>query len=174
MEKHMVNKAILFTFILLATLSNAFAFADDPKVFQILHDNNQIACAKTDQEYAFCWEPFKAKFLKLQVNQAEIQKLQQNDGIYCHENASCCDLSDSSLCVSTLRELVDQISNYNNYRFDSKYFENRIAKIRALGAAIYMYHGHSGMVDVCNKLPTEGEIRRLVESLWDSIGDWLG
>jgi hypothetical protein len=160
----MIDKMIMFIFVLLAALGNAFAYANDPKVFQISHDDNQIACAEIDKESAFCWEPSEKRFLKLRVNQAERQGLQQNYGVCCEG-----DLNDY---VSPLEELAIQVLNHNNY--DSKYERNRRAKIRALGAAIYMCSDHNKMVDICESLPRSRGIRRLVESYWGGIGDWFG
>ena len=168
----MTNKIILFVFILLATLNNALAYQNDPEVFQISHDNSRIACAEIDEEYAYCWEPSKNKILKLQTDQSERQKLQQNFGIYCHEENHCCDLNDSKLYISTLKKLTVRMLDYDNY--DSNYSKNRRAKVRAIGATIYMCHGHEKMVEICESLPKERGIRRLVESLWNGIGRWFG
>ena len=169
----MINKMILFTFILLSTLSNVFAFGGDSKVFQILRDNKPIACAEIDEEYALCLESSKG-FSKLQINQSERQMLQYDArrNWYEYEDVQLCDLSDAGLYVLTLKDLVNQILNDKVY--NSAYSRELKTKVRALGAAIYMNHGHDGMVDVCDNLPRSRGIRRLAESLWDGIGDWLG
>ncbi len=177
----MINKIVLFAVILLATLNNIFAFTGDPEVFQILHDDKPIACAAIDEERAFCWESSKEKFLRLQIDPSERLALPPTDK-ECHVSASYCgSLTDSNLYisdrdlylyVSTLEGLVVQMLDYNKY--DSEYSKTRRAKVRVIGATIYMLYGHTVMVSVCEALPKSRGIRRLVESLWDGIGYWFG
>ena len=161
----MINKIFLSIFVFLATFSNIYAYAGDPKVFQFSYDNDQIACAEIGQESAYCWHPTKAKFLKLKIEQSERKRMRSI-------SSASCDQSNSKLYISKLEELSVQILNYNNY--DSKYERNRRAKIRALGATIYINHGHDEMVYICDSLQRSRGIRRLVESYWNLIGDWLG
>jgi hypothetical protein len=177
----MANKITLFAVILLVTFNSAFAFAGDPEVFKILRADQSMACAAIDEERAFCWESSKEKFLQLQIDLSERHGLPPTDKECNISSSYCGSLTDSnsyiadrdlSLYVSTLEELVVQMLDYNKHGLE--YSKNRIAKVRAIGATIYMLYGHTIMVNVCEELPQARGIRRLVESLWDGIGYWRG
>lgn len=162
----MINKKIVFALLLLI-FNNVFAYKDDPEVFQIVRNDEKLTCAEIDQEKndAFCWSDASKGFVKLQVNKLERREVQEKQYLYGSYH-----FYDPTIYIDTLRKLaVDALAAR------SEILERELlVKIRALGAEIYIYHGHEDMVDICNSLPARYGIRRLVESCWDGIGRWLG